>query len=133
MAEEAAATDLISGGRLELGVSRGSPETALRGSEAFGFVPPEGMTDAGWPVGSRQDPDHVGQPRDDVLAAELIHYALTSVSASMRTLRRANSAGIRVASTRVRTVPVGGCHGAGRKRDASSIHSARGRPSSSSR
>ncbi|PPH30945.1 LLM class flavin-dependent oxidoreductase [Rathayibacter sp. AY1F9] len=45
MAEEAAATDLISDGRLELGVSRGSPETALRGSEAFGFVPPEGMTD----------------------------------------------------------------------------------------
>jgi alkanesulfonate monooxygenase SsuD/methylene tetrahydromethanopterin reductase-like flavin-dependent oxidoreductase (luciferase family) len=46
MAEEAAATDLISDGRLELGVSRGSPETALRGSETFGFVPPEGMTDA---------------------------------------------------------------------------------------
>jgi alkanesulfonate monooxygenase SsuD/methylene tetrahydromethanopterin reductase-like flavin-dependent oxidoreductase (luciferase family) len=46
MAEEAAATDLISGGRLQLGVSRGSPETALNGSEAFGFVPPEGMTDA---------------------------------------------------------------------------------------
>jgi alkanesulfonate monooxygenase SsuD/methylene tetrahydromethanopterin reductase-like flavin-dependent oxidoreductase (luciferase family) len=46
MAEEAAATDLISGGRLQLGVSRGSPETALRGSEAFGFVPPEGSTDA---------------------------------------------------------------------------------------
>jgi alkanesulfonate monooxygenase SsuD/methylene tetrahydromethanopterin reductase-like flavin-dependent oxidoreductase (luciferase family) len=46
MAEEAAATDLISDGRLQLGVSRGSPETALRGSEAFGFVPPEGVTDA---------------------------------------------------------------------------------------
>src|SRR6195952_2957932 len=45
-AEEAAATDLISGGRLQLGVSRGSPETALKGSEAFGFVPPEGMDDA---------------------------------------------------------------------------------------
>src|SRR3712207_3924665 len=45
-AEEAAATDLISGGRLQLGISRGSPETALRGSEAFGFVPPEGMSDA---------------------------------------------------------------------------------------
>ena len=30
MAEEAAAADLISGGRLQLGVSRGSPETALR-------------------------------------------------------------------------------------------------------
>jgi alkanesulfonate monooxygenase SsuD/methylene tetrahydromethanopterin reductase-like flavin-dependent oxidoreductase (luciferase family) len=46
MAEDAAAADLISGGRLQLGVSRGSPETALRGSEAFGHVPPEGMTDA---------------------------------------------------------------------------------------
>lgn len=42
MAEEAAATDLISGGRLQLGVSRGSPETALNGAYAFGYVPPEG-------------------------------------------------------------------------------------------
>ena len=46
MAEEAAAADLISGGRLQLGISRGSPEPALRGSEAFGHVPPEGHTDA---------------------------------------------------------------------------------------
>ncbi|MGY1620596.1 LLM class flavin-dependent oxidoreductase [Geodermatophilus sp. SYSU D00965] len=46
MAEEAAATDLLSDGRLQLGVSRGSPETALRGSEAFGYVLPEGSSDA---------------------------------------------------------------------------------------
>jgi alkanesulfonate monooxygenase SsuD/methylene tetrahydromethanopterin reductase-like flavin-dependent oxidoreductase (luciferase family) len=46
MAEEAAATDLLSDGRLQLGVSRGSPETALRGSEAFGYVPPDGVSDA---------------------------------------------------------------------------------------
>ncbi|GAA4978420.1 LLM class flavin-dependent oxidoreductase [Kineococcus glutinatus] len=46
MAEEAAQTDLLSGGRLQLGVSRGSPETALRGSEAFGYVPAEGSSDA---------------------------------------------------------------------------------------
>ena len=46
MAEEAAATDLISGGRLQLGVSRGSPETVLRGSEVFGYEPPEGVTSA---------------------------------------------------------------------------------------
>jgi alkanesulfonate monooxygenase SsuD/methylene tetrahydromethanopterin reductase-like flavin-dependent oxidoreductase (luciferase family) len=46
MAEEAAATDLLSDGRLQLGVSRGSPETALRGSEAFGYVPVEDSSDA---------------------------------------------------------------------------------------
>ena len=46
MAEEAAAADLISGGRLQLGVSRGSPETALDGSAAFGYVPDDGATDA---------------------------------------------------------------------------------------
>ena len=46
MAEEAAATDLLSTGRLQLGISRGSPETALRGSEEFGHVPAAGETDA---------------------------------------------------------------------------------------
>ena len=46
MAEEAAATDLISDGRLQLGISRGSPEPALRGSESFGYVPGEDETDA---------------------------------------------------------------------------------------
>jgi alkanesulfonate monooxygenase SsuD/methylene tetrahydromethanopterin reductase-like flavin-dependent oxidoreductase (luciferase family) len=46
MAEEAAAADLISGGRLQLGVSRGSPETVLNGAHAFGYVPPEGKTAA---------------------------------------------------------------------------------------
>ncbi|RKR76687.1 LLM class flavin-dependent oxidoreductase [Frondihabitans australicus] len=46
MAEEAAATDLISDSRLQLGVSRGSPETALHGYESFGYVPGEGQTDA---------------------------------------------------------------------------------------
>ena len=39
MAEEAAATDLLSDGRLQLGISRGSPETALNGSQAFGYLP----------------------------------------------------------------------------------------------
>jgi alkanesulfonate monooxygenase SsuD/methylene tetrahydromethanopterin reductase-like flavin-dependent oxidoreductase (luciferase family) len=37
-AEEAASVDLISGGRLALGVSRGSPETVVRGYEAFGYT-----------------------------------------------------------------------------------------------
>jgi alkanesulfonate monooxygenase SsuD/methylene tetrahydromethanopterin reductase-like flavin-dependent oxidoreductase (luciferase family) len=42
LAEDAAALDLISGGRLALGVSRGSPETVIRGYEAFGYT---GSTD----------------------------------------------------------------------------------------
>ncbi|KXX59597.1 LLM class flavin-dependent oxidoreductase [Rhodococcus sp. LB1] len=46
MAEQAAAADLISSGRLQLGISRGSQEPALRGYESFGFIPPEGSTDA---------------------------------------------------------------------------------------
>lgn len=46
MAEEAAATDLISGGRLQLGISRGSPEPARNGAAVFGYVPREGETDA---------------------------------------------------------------------------------------
>ncbi|WP_306894897.1 LLM class flavin-dependent oxidoreductase [Agromyces albus] len=51
MAEEAAAADLISAhaggeGRLQLGVSRGSPETALNGSATFGYVPGDDETDA---------------------------------------------------------------------------------------
>jgi alkanesulfonate monooxygenase SsuD/methylene tetrahydromethanopterin reductase-like flavin-dependent oxidoreductase (luciferase family) len=46
MAEDAAAADLLAGGRLQLGISRGSPEPALHGSRAFGYVPAEGETDA---------------------------------------------------------------------------------------
>jgi alkanesulfonate monooxygenase SsuD/methylene tetrahydromethanopterin reductase-like flavin-dependent oxidoreductase (luciferase family) len=46
MAEEAAAVDLLGDGRLQLGVSSGCRETALRGSEAFGFVPRQGSSDA---------------------------------------------------------------------------------------
>src|SRR6058998_807383 len=46
MAEDAAVADLLAGGRLQLGVSRGSPEPAYRGFDAFGYAPPEGLTDA---------------------------------------------------------------------------------------
>lgn len=42
LAEEAAALDLIADGRVALGVSRGSPEPADRGWEAFGYT---GSTD----------------------------------------------------------------------------------------
>ena len=45
MAEEAAAADVLSGGRLQLGVSRGSPEPAYRGFDAFGYAPSDGISD----------------------------------------------------------------------------------------
>jgi len=38
MAEDAGAADLLAGGRLELGISRGSPEPAWHGAEAFGYT-----------------------------------------------------------------------------------------------
>lgn len=46
MAENAGAADLISGGRLQLGISRGSPEQVIAGYEYFDHVPAEGQSDA---------------------------------------------------------------------------------------
>src|SRR6201999_3720829 len=46
MAEDAGAADLIAGGRLQLGISRGSPEQVVDGWRYFGFALPEGMSDA---------------------------------------------------------------------------------------
>ena len=46
MAEDAGAADLIAGGRLQLGISRGSPEQVIEGWRYFGYAPAEGMTDA---------------------------------------------------------------------------------------
>lgn len=45
MAEDAGAADLIAGGRLQLGISRGSPEQVIDGWRYFGFAPEEGKTD----------------------------------------------------------------------------------------
>jgi alkanesulfonate monooxygenase SsuD/methylene tetrahydromethanopterin reductase-like flavin-dependent oxidoreductase (luciferase family) len=46
MAEDAGAADLIAGGRLQLGISRGSPEQVIAGWRYFGYRPLEGETDA---------------------------------------------------------------------------------------
>ena len=46
MAEDAGAADIIAGGRLQLGISRGSPEQVIDGWRYFGYQPPEGQTDA---------------------------------------------------------------------------------------
>lgn len=46
MAEDAGAADLISGGRLQLGISRGSPEQVIDGWRHFGYVPQEGENES---------------------------------------------------------------------------------------
>ncbi|MGN7990392.1 LLM class flavin-dependent oxidoreductase [Pedobacter sp. 22226] len=46
MAEDAGAADLISEGRLQLGISRGSPEQVIEGWRYFGYAPEDGETDA---------------------------------------------------------------------------------------
>ena len=46
MAEDAGAADLIAGGRLQLGISRGSPEQVIDGWRHFGYTPAKGESDA---------------------------------------------------------------------------------------
>ncbi|MGU3663813.1 LLM class flavin-dependent oxidoreductase [Methylobacterium sp. A49B] len=46
MVEDAGSADLISGGRLQLGISRGSPEQVIDGWRHFGYAPRDGESDA---------------------------------------------------------------------------------------
>jgi alkanesulfonate monooxygenase SsuD/methylene tetrahydromethanopterin reductase-like flavin-dependent oxidoreductase (luciferase family) len=46
MVEDAGAADLIAGGRLQLGISRGSPEQVIEGWRYFGYSPAKGEDDA---------------------------------------------------------------------------------------
>src|SRR6201996_9229141 len=46
MAEDAGAADLIAGGRLHLGLSRGSPEQVIDGWRYFGYRPADDQSDA---------------------------------------------------------------------------------------
>ena len=46
MAEDAGAADIIAGGRLQLGISRGSPEQVIDGWRHFGYAPADGQSDA---------------------------------------------------------------------------------------
>ena len=46
LAEDAGSADLIAGGRLQLGISRGSPEQVIDGWRYFGYAPADGEDDA---------------------------------------------------------------------------------------
>src|SRR4051794_4733755 len=46
MVEDAGAADIIAGGRLQLGISRGSPEQVIDGWRHFGYIPDGDDTDA---------------------------------------------------------------------------------------
>ncbi len=58
MAEDAGAADLISGGRLQLGISRGSPEQVIEGWRYFGHQPREGEDDSA--MGRRRAEEFLG-------------------------------------------------------------------------
>ncbi len=58
MAEDAGAADLISGGRLQLGISRGSPEQVIDGYRYFGYEP------EGDPDGSKLAREHTQRFRE---------------------------------------------------------------------
>src|SRR5271156_3088840 len=58
MVEDAGAADLIAGGRLQLGISRGSPEQVIEGWRYFGYRPAEGEDDAG--MGRRHGEQFLG-------------------------------------------------------------------------
>ena len=66
MVEDAGAADLISSGRLQLGISRGSPEQVIEGWRHFGYAPPEGETDAD--MGRRNAETFLGLLRGDGFA-----------------------------------------------------------------
>jgi alkanesulfonate monooxygenase SsuD/methylene tetrahydromethanopterin reductase-like flavin-dependent oxidoreductase (luciferase family) len=46
MIEDAGAADLISNGRLQLGISRESPEQTIDGWRHFGYAPSQGQTNS---------------------------------------------------------------------------------------
>jgi alkanesulfonate monooxygenase SsuD/methylene tetrahydromethanopterin reductase-like flavin-dependent oxidoreductase (luciferase family) len=58
MAEDAGAADLIAGGRLQLGISRGSPEQVIDGWRYFGYRPAAGENDEG--LGRRHTEEFLG-------------------------------------------------------------------------
>jgi alkanesulfonate monooxygenase SsuD/methylene tetrahydromethanopterin reductase-like flavin-dependent oxidoreductase (luciferase family) len=58
MAEDAGAADLIAGGRLQLGISRGSPEQVIEGWRYFGYSTIEGEDDAA--MGRRHTEEFLG-------------------------------------------------------------------------
>ena len=66
MAEDAGAADLIAGGRLQLGISRGSPEQVIDGWRYFGHQPAEGEDDAG--MGRRHAEEFLDLLRGDGFA-----------------------------------------------------------------
>ena len=72
MAEDAGAADLISGGRLQLGVSRGSPEQVIDGWRYFGYQPAEGQTDAD--LAREHTKDERGEPFHVQLAHKIREF-----------------------------------------------------------
>src|ERR1700720_3370323 len=66
MAEDAGAADIIAGGRLQLGISRGSPEQVIDGWRHFGYAVREGGPLSGFPPPEGQSDADMGRPHAEV-------------------------------------------------------------------
>jgi len=69
MVEDAGAADIISRGRLQLGISRGSPEQVIDGWRYFGYEPADGETDA--EMGRRKGLEFLEKVKGDRV---VLHY-----------------------------------------------------------
>ena len=65
MAEDAGSADLIAGSRLQLGISRGSPEQVIDGFRYFGYQPAEDDVDP--PAEGADDKQPAAKPAADPL------------------------------------------------------------------
>ena len=81
LAEEAAALDILADGRLALGVSRGSPESALRGYEVFGYTGSATRDSAEWAgrlglnlMSSTALTEDAGMPFHELQAEQILRF-----------------------------------------------------------
>jgi alkanesulfonate monooxygenase SsuD/methylene tetrahydromethanopterin reductase-like flavin-dependent oxidoreductase (luciferase family) len=84
MVEKAGAADLIAGGRLQLGTSRGSPEQVIGGWSYFGYRPAEGQSDVD--MGRRRAEVFLDLSRGEATGADTTERA--TVVAATRTRSR---------------------------------------------
>ena len=88
MAEDAGSADLIAGGRLQLGISRGSPEQVIEGYRYFGYVPADDSDQAEMAREHTRGPSRGPQGRRICPTKPATHVPQPARTASGRALLR---------------------------------------------